>query len=210
MGKRKSTNDIRKQLKQLKDDLQEVVDDIPKIKRDVANEISLQWYEDLDEIFTISIDKFYADYEPKFYRRTGSLYSVYKLTRHNGIINWDFGAQYMPDTHRVDNQYIYDWVFLQGYHGGANTIAESKVDKWGEHPHEGQPWYRTPHPSLGVTPYTAWSKYYAKKTMPPALRIETQLKKYQEGKSDLIGRGMNDAITPAWELVLGRYKLFNY
>lgn len=210
MGRRKTINNIRKQFNQLRDDIKEVADNVSTIKKEVVKEIALQWYEDLDEIFTLCIDKFYSEYDPTFYRRTGSLYKVYKLSNHNGFVKWDFGPQYMPDTHRVNNQYIYDWVFLQGYHGGAHTIAKDKVDKWGEHPHDGQPWYRTPPPSVGVTPYTSWSEYYAKKTMPPAVRIEMQLKKYQNGKSDLIGRGMNDAVNPAWELVLGRYNLFNY
>lgn len=203
-----------KQVKQLQKDIKEVKDDKTKIKNEVAKEVAAQWYDDLDYIFVSCIDRFYADYNPTFYRREGSLYSTYKLTQKNGIVSWNFGAQYMPQaykhSHRASNQYIYDQMFLKGYHGGAHTIAEDKVEEWGEHPDDGTPWYRTPHPFRGIRPYTDWSEHRAEKSdISPAQRIEEELRLYQNSKSSVLGRGMNDVVESAWDLVLGRYNLFN-
>lgn len=206
---------IKKQLAQLRKDLKEVADNTKKIKKDVAKEMANQVYEDLDSIFTACIDKFYADYDPMFYRREGSLYQTYQLTNRNGVISHSFGPQYMPQayehSHRVSNQYIYDQMFLKGYHGGAHTIAPDKAEEWGEHPKDGTPWYRTPHPSRGVkNPYSRWSnRSGAIQSTPPADNIREQLKQYAAGKASAINRGLVDAKDNAWDLVLNRYNLFN-
>ena len=208
-------NNIRKELAQLKKDLKEVMDDIPKIKKDVAKECADQIYKDLNNIFVACIDRFYADYEPLFYhRREGSLYHTYKLTNKNGIVSRDFGAQYMPQSyehkHRAPNQYIYDQMFLQGYHGGAHTIDPSKEEQWGIHPKDGTPWYRTPHPSRGVkNPYNRWSERAAAQSKPPAQDIIEQLEQYENGKASTIDRGISDAVEASWDSILSRYNLFN-
>ena len=207
-------NNIRKEIKQLIKDALEVKENAKKIKQDVAKEAASQVYEDLDSIFIACIDKFYADYDPTFYRREGSLYHTYELTNKNGVISRNFGAQYMPQSyehsHRVSNQYIYDQMFLQGYHGGAHTIASEKVEQWGEHPEDGTPWYRTPHPSRGVkNPYNRWSSRSAKQSTAPADDIREQLQQYEDDKASTIGRGAADALDNAWDLVLNRYNLFN-
>lgn len=211
-----SIESLIRQVKQLQEDLKEVKDDIPKIKKEVAKEIAAQLYHDLDYIFVTCIDKFYADYDPVFYRREGSLYSTYKLTNKNGVISWNFGAQYMPKaykhSHRVSNQYIYDQMFLKGYHGGAHTIAEDKIDEWGEHPKDGTPWYRTPPPiKKGIPSYTDWSDRNGaeKSEMSPAQNIREELLAYQDEKSTLLGRGVSDVSESAWDLILSRYNLFN-
>ena len=87
-------------LEQIEKDIKDVLKDVSKIKEDVVNEAALQVYEDLDELFIRCIDKFYASYEPKFYRREDSLYRVYNLTVKNGIITRDFGPQYMPIAYK--------------------------------------------------------------------------------------------------------------
>ena len=122
----------------------------------------------------------------------------------------------MPDfsneKHRVSNEYIYEWMFEKGYHGGAHTIAQNKIDQWGEHPRNGTPWYRTAPPIFENPSYTRWSKYpaYKKIGMPPAARIEKELNDYQKGKSKLINKGLKDSCQPAVDLVGGRYNIFNY
>lgn len=215
-------NNIRKEIAQLKKDALEVRDNTKKIKQDVAKESARQVYEDLNAIFVACIDKFYADYDPTFYRREGSLYRTYELTNKNGVISRNFGEQYMPQTykhsHRVSNKYIYEQMFLKGYHGGAHTIDPDKVEQWGEHPDDGIPWYRTPHPSRGVkNPYNRWSdswensegKGSAEQSTSPADDIMEQLEQYENNKASMIGRGASDALDAAWDLVFSRYNLFN-
>ena len=209
-------NNIRKEIKQLIKDALEVKDNTKKIKQEVAKEAANIAKNDLNRIFIACIDKFYADYNPTFYRREGSLYSTYKLTSRGGVLSHNFGAQYMPQSyehsHRVPNQYIYDQMFLQGYHGGAHTIAPEKVEQWGAHPDpESQtPWYRTPHPSRGEkNPYSRWSSRSAAQSTPPADDIREQLQQYEDGKASTIGRGAADALSNAWNLVLDKYNLFN-
>ena len=206
---------ILEQLEQLEKDIEEVANNATNIKKDVAREAANQIYDDLDYIFVACIDKYYADFDPVFYRREGSLYHTYELTNKNGIVTRNFGPQYMPQAydhyHRVSNKYIYEQMFLKGYHGGAHTIDPDKVEEWGEHPKDGTPWYRTPHPSRGVkNPYSMWSdRDGVAISTPPANDIAEQLEQYEDGKASTIGRGAADALDSAWDLVLNRYNLFN-
>lgn len=203
---------IAKDIQILRNDLADFSNDLHngKFKKAVMEEIAVTLYDDISEIIDTCIDKYYKDYQPKFYKRTKSLYKVYKLQYRSGYFGWVFDFNLMPNVHRVDNEYIYKYMFEQGYHGGANTIHADKVEQWGAHPHDGQPWYRTAPAVFEKPPYTAWSKYYAAKSMPPAIRIENELRNYQIGKSKILGRGLKDSCQPAIDLIGGRYNIFNY
>ena len=215
--------EIKKELKPIADDIAEVVNDSSKIKRDITEETTTAIYEDLYYIMDSCIDKFYESYTPKFYKREHSLYHAYKVKINDCIIGWDFSPSYMPDgydhEHRATNEYIFQMAFVEGYHGGANTIAENKVEKWGKHPHDGQYWYRTAPPIFAKDepPYSRWSGqskhgYGAavRKGMPPKTRIEDEINKYRSGKSRIVKGTPEDRYDEALELVYSRYRLFNY
>lgn len=209
---------IAKDIYKLRDDLVEFSNDLHnnKFKNAIINEIAITLYDDISEIIDTCIDMYYKEYSPKFYKRKKSLYKVYKLKYDSKRFEWHFGHEFMPDysnePHRAPNEYIYEWMFEKGYHGGAHTIAQNKIDKWGEHPRNGTPWYRTAPPIFEIPPYTRWSKNYAYKKvgMPPAVKIERELYDYQKGKSKLINKGLKDSCQPAVDLVGGRYNIFNY
>lgn len=188
-------------------DINEVINDWDKIHSDVYSEIVNWWYEDIDEMFVYSIDKFYKGYKPLYYRRKKTLYSMYKITKGKKRVSWDFSGDYAPEVHRVSNEYIYNIAFEQGYHGGANSIDSSKEEQWGKHPSPGTPYWRTPIPKPGNTPWIKWSRP-AFKRVPIEIVINQQLKLYEKSKN-AFGKSIFDPIEPSWDLVLGRYKLFN-
>lgn len=194
------------EIRQFISDLKEVRDDAAsgKISMDIGEILAENVYEDVNEIFETCIDKYYSSYSPYFYKRTFALEKTYRIERNGCIVKWIVGPNLMPATHRASNEYIYEYMFEKGYHGGA-VSGEN-------HPSPGTPWYRTPPPLPGISvpPYSQWSEYNAKKTMPPADRISMQLQGYQNSKSSILGYGVKDLIEPAYDLVLGRYNLFNY
>lgn len=194
------------ELRQFISDLKEVRDAATsgKISNEIGEILAENVYEDVNNIFETCIDKYYSSYNQIFYTRTYALKKTYKIEKNGCIINWIVGPNLMPETHRVSNEYIYEYMFEKGYHGGAVTGKD--------HPSPGTPWYRTPppFPGISVPPYSQWSEYMAKKTMAPADRISMQLQGYQNNKSSILGYGIKDLIDPACDLVLGRYNLFNY
>lgn len=206
---KKAIKQIKKELSEFRDALTEIYDACDKeIPEAIAKESALAIYEDVAEIFDACIAKYYADYTPRYYSRTYSLYKVYRLQIKGSWIRWEFSPNFIPKVHRVDNvdpDYIYNWMFEKGYHGGA--VGGEK------HPHPGSPWYRTPPPSHtnDIKPYSQWSARMAEYSMvSPSKRIENEIKNYEQNKKTIIGRSINDAIIPAQKLVFGRYRLFNY
>ena len=122
-----------------------------KFKRDMMNwlndllntllEISENYADELREHFNIiaesAIEDFYKDYTPAGYARKYDMYNAYKITVEldDFEINYDveFDPKYMK-YHGDLNDYLFNIVFEQGWHGGA--------DKGNGHPEPGVPWYR--------------------------------------------------------------------
>lgn len=203
-----------------------------EIPEAIAKEAAVAIYEDISEIFDACIAKYYSDYTPRYYSRTYSLYKVYKLQIKGSWIRWEFNPNFIPKVHRVDSidpDYIYNWMFEKGYHGGA-------VGGEG-HPHPGSPWYRTPPPLRnqasgkhhttkgdnrgGYTnygeeyylekPYSQWSTHMAEYSMiSPSVRIKNEITNYEKNRKTIIGRTLNDTLKPAYDLVFSRYRLFNF
>jgi hypothetical protein len=163
-------------MKQFKDSAEYIVkhgDDI--INESIENTFDIVYY-DLDEKFASCIDKFYKSYNPEYYDRTYSLYKGYKIKRSKLGISWEWDAKYLPDGwHRADKEYIFDLTFMKGYHGGATKIAPEKVDKWGEHPSPGNPYYRT-----GKF-FNEWGSL-ASTTIPIDLRLNKVITDYKKDK----------------------------
>lgn len=93
--------------------------------------------EQLNIIAESTIEDFYDDYLDRKYKPVYDIYNTYKITVEidQFEINYDidFSPEYMQ--HHGDlNGYLFDIVFVEGWHGGA--------DKGSGHPEPDVPWYR--------------------------------------------------------------------
>lgn len=177
------------QLKQLKKDIEEVRKDLPIIPQEIGKEAALYVYEDVNRIFEDGVKEYYAAYSPMYYGRTNSLLHAFQIDLDGSFIKWTVNAGLLPDSHRVGSSYIFQYMFEEGYHGGANTAG-------------GMLW-RTPPPGAGRRPYTAWGRPAAQ-TEAPSDIIERNISAYEH--SNVI-EGYLEAAT---DLVLGRYNLFTH
>ena len=105
---------------------------------------------ELNYIADSTIDAFYEDYDPSTYNRRGDMYNTYKISvkrdKYDIEYEIDFSPEYMK-FHGDLKEYLFDIVFEQGWHGGANE---------GEgHPEPGIPWYR----DLWATKYAKGFNY---------------------------------------------------
>lgn len=153
------------------------------IVKQINSELDKVYEKDLNKIIKRAIDDFYHTYKPKYYNRQYSLKYMYKVTSKDGFIDMDFSTDYWHGNHRLGNEELFNLVFIEGWHGGARNIDSSKIEQWGEHPEEGVPYWRTPHPN-----YTQWG-YRAKNDLSPMERIDKALKVY-EGKISSIQDGV--------------------
>lgn len=104
-----------------------------RLKKDVKNGLKL--------IADSGIDKYYYDdydkpEEPGHYRRKYDLYNVFSIVVNDDIWKISYDYKNMKKQHRVSNEYIFNWMFIKGYHGGAY--------KGEGHPNPGEPWWRYP------------------------------------------------------------------
>ena len=193
------------ELMQLAIDLRTFSDDLKNgnYEKQIGEEVALNIYEYMSEMFETCIEQYYGDYSQKYYKRTNSLYDVYDLKLDGTKVTWHFGPEHIKHSHRVSNDYIYQKMFVEGWHGGAN--------KGPNHPSVGTPWYRSPVPFFlhkeppGTRPYSRWSSIEgaAKSDPSPYKDIDTKIDEYQEKELPKI-------IEDAKELVTNRYNIFNY
>ena len=178
MRKSKKYNEAVKALKKIADNLDDIVDD--------ASQYICDYVEyDYEEIIRHAIDEYYYDYSPRYYKRSKSLYDAYKIINDGSRIGVDFDSEYMEKEHRVNNEYIYHWMFEEGYHGGARPKGGRIID--GVHMYM---LYRTPTPQAIAagfatgTPYRKWSSMPVARTTPsPKVSIDKKLDAYD--KKDL-------------------------
>lgn len=197
------------ELVELANQINEVVNDLEsgKFQKKVANEAATAIYEDINKIFDTAVDEYYS-YKPKYYKRTGSLYQAYKITKEGTYIGWDVGAHLIEYSHRVSNEYIFDYMFELGYHGGA---SKGKPDQHGNpFPHFMA--FRTPVPGFAaqyeLKPYSLWSKSPARKSSSPSMSIGSNIRKYENGVYNTSGNTLKSQIEYAWEYVKMDYSLF--
>lgn len=176
--------------------LRELDNDIPQpIGKKIGAKAAPMFVEKVKKIFEESIAEYYAARSSGYYARTYSLIEAYKVTCRGSSINLKSNASMVPDTHRVSPEYIYDYMFFEGYHGGAN--------KGPGHPSPGTLLYRSPVPGFGNHPYTRWSGV-ADQTEAPAKKVENRFNTLFNGPeaSEII---RNAAIS-----VLKTYRIFSY
>lgn len=191
--------------KSLTERLESRLNKIDKLEKSLNNALAKRYKKDIEEnIIKRVIEDFYDDYTPKLYKRKYSLRKAYKFTVNNGVYTIDYNSKYMTRIHRASNEYIYNLAFISGYHGGATSISDAKLEKWASrgvdntHPSPanyyggdtpisgGTPYYRTP-PQSGLDEDGVWRpKYYkwgyeAEQSKSPYERIEKEIYKYEEG-----------------------------
>lgn len=137
--------------------LKEIVHVLEKAERDLLKmekDYPVIYEEEFTEIKNSVMTKWYAQYEPFFYDRTGGLKDACKIEFKGSKYTIDFGYEYMDNVYndyknRDIRQYIYENSFVEGYHGGAN---DAKVGEF-----NGMP--ANPHPSPGVPYYKEFPTY---------------------------------------------------
>lgn len=105
-------------LGQLEDDLNS-----GKLDKVIINSIPFKkWRKNLRKDVLNVIDDYYNSYSPSFYDRKYSLRRFYESDR-----SFTDDMDIITDTpniilgkHRVSNEYIYNKMFVEGWHGGAN------------------------------------------------------------------------------------------
>lgn len=119
---------------------------LPKIEKNVKK----QWKS--------AINEFYNSYNPIYYSRSYSLYNLLstRITSDNIYISTD--SNNLNGSYRVDDDYIYDIIYKEGWHGGATD----GIDSFGKyHPKPGIPYWRTPTPI-----YSHWGNQSIKTVSP--------------------------------------------
>lgn len=197
------------QLQAFARDLKELAQDISSGQYAVyvAHECAQAIEEDIDTIYETAIDEFYNAYHPKYYVRTRSLYDVYEITPDDFGVAWEDPAFY-PGGHRVGGEYIYQYAFNLGFHGGATPGSREKKDAHGKL-HPGGIVYRSPAPSRGNKPYIYWGRQ-AVQTPAPSTMVGRNILKYQNGGANTSGHTALERIEDAIDYVNLRYDVFNW
>lgn len=148
-----------------------VIDRLPGILEQAKKNVMPIILRDQEKIIKDAI-KHYYQFPRKYYKRTKSLFNVYKMEEDS----FSFSASFMPDVHRASNDYIYQKMFVEGYHGGSNGIGDPKPDLYGSP----KPWsmaFRTPvNNQYDIPAFSAWSN------MPPK---KSEISPYDEIKKNL-------------------------
>lgn len=151
----------------------------------------------MQEEFNKAVRDFYDAYDPKYYKeqRRGSLYEIFdakigpdgmvydETEDYSDSSLYDSDSPFLVDR---NNESLFDKVFKQGWHGGAEKISADKADIWGAHPNPGTPYYRRPGKVLypgevrkRFHRYGRWGKMAIKTTPPYELFRDSMLR--QEG-----------------------------
>lgn len=162
--------------KKLTQNAKNVANFIKKNEEEAMQQALEHVYKDINEIFEEGISEFYDEYTPRYYHRKYALYDTYRITKTKNSLIIQADGSYMPSgIHRASNDYIFDLVFVQGYHGGAFS-DETGGD---------EPYWRVPPLTAslppGIKPYTDWGSV-AEQTESPDSKIYTKLIAYDLSK----------------------------
>lgn len=141
-------------------DIDAAINSVIKAKRkidEMNSKYPIRYVEELKQVGESVISRWYASYEPIYYKRTGSLYDAYHVTLNGTDYSVEFDDSLLKDETIFVNSFIY------GYHGGAY--------KGEGHPNPGIPYWKTPFPK-----FKYWGRP-AKLTMSPYQSMVTQMKK---------------------------------
>ena len=106
-----------------------------KAINNAQEEIDVQFSKDIEQMIKFAAKEFYDDYHPSSYKRKGSMDEFYNVVVTDSASWVELGEEFSDTGHSVNNEYIFETMFIEGWHGGADS---------GEfHPDPGTPWYRT-------------------------------------------------------------------
>lgn len=129
-------------------------------------EIDVQFATDIREMMEYAAQEFYEDYTPRTYKRKGSMDEFYNVVVTDTASWVELGEEFSDTKHSVNNEYIFETMFIEGWHGGA--------DDGDFHPDPGTPWYRKYNSTFnmwhwlrkaermpdGVSPYSIFCEQY--------------------------------------------------
>ena len=157
--------------------------------------IAWKKYRKAEEICKREIDRFYNEYSPTLvYKRKYDLKNVYNLdVTRDGEFIFELGSEFMKKKHRVSNDYIYEKMFVEGWHGGA--------DDGPGHPDPGKNYWRTPSVNddeHGIAAYSYWWSKPAARSISPYENIINRWNLYMSNQ----GKKMELEI---WALTTKKY-----
>lgn len=149
----------------------------------------------IEELFLNSVEDWYSAYTPIQYQRRYDMYNILDektdeygmaITEASGYVDMFDESRMGKDRH---GNSLFEKVFMEGWHGGAEGIDGSKEGTWGAHPSPGTPYYR----KGGMIPLKSgrviWHKYgkwgrKAVKTTSPAKMFADRFAAADAGELD--------------------------
>lgn len=176
--------------------LEEIIQRIKKLRADIPNPFSSYLAEMLapdikskvKEIFDEWVNNYYDSYSPKYYTRTNGLKDAYICELYGDTLEFRSNASLLNGSHRVSNEYIYDHMFFEGWHGGAISGLN--------HPAPGELYWRTPYKE-----YTRWGSIAASSAA-PGPHIQSEIRNYFNG-----GEWHKKVGNAALQLAINKYGL---
>lgn len=145
-------------------DILEVIKTTERAKKRIENmnkKYPQKYKEELEEIGRSVISEWYATYDPIFYNRQMGLKHAWRVVLNGTNYRVDFDPELMDSSYDIDNEYIFENSFMNGYHGGAI--------------HNGIPYWRTPYPE-----FTAWGRPALRSFSPYSRMVSEMNRKIKE------------------------------
>ena len=98
--------------------IQKLVNSIETAENKTNEEIPKKAAPEIERAARTAVEDWYMAYSPDYYNRKESLLHVYDVKPQVGLVNVHLSSDELGG-HRVSNDYIYNLMFLQGWHGGA-------------------------------------------------------------------------------------------
>ena len=142
-----------------------LADSIESAEKKTNEEIPKTAAPEIESASRFAVEDWYMAFNPDYYERTESLLNVYDIQPQIGAINVHLSSDELGG-HRASNDYIYEYMFILGYHGGAIFGPE--------HPSPGVPYWKKgfnfsewgkPAPKT-TSAYTLMRKYISEKKDP--------------------------------------------
>ena len=142
-----------------------LADSIETAEKKTNEEIPKTATPEIESASRFAVEDWYMAFNPDYYERTESLLNIYDIQPQIGAINVHLSSDELGG-HRASNDYIYEYMFILGYHGGAIFGPE--------HPSPGVPYWKKgfnfsewgkPAPKT-TSAYTLMRKYISEKRDP--------------------------------------------
>lgn len=216
-----SLDKLIERIEEINDKLTKFSDDLEsgKIENEIFKEVSKQVKKDYDNIYHSCVDVYYESYEPDYYKpRKHSLYNMYD------VIVTDDDVEYFEDPnlsnlpHRVNNEYLFDKMWMEGWHGGA-TYSE-KLDYFKRpYPNGFEMAYRKPvtyqkrfkknkKQGKGIPKYSLWSYREVAKSEPIQEMVDKEIELYQSGESNRSGSTQKERTSEGINNVVSEYSIY--